>query len=87
MKKSIPARLPKNETTQVLSRSKKLIRRWRKATVENCFSSVGSIEEGGLEELTRTYEVKRSAPVRMTMIKPTGKNAAPMVRMRPGALV
>lgn len=35
MKKSIPAKLPRKETTQVLSRSRMLILRCKRATVEN----------------------------------------------------
>ena len=68
-KKSMPAKFPRKEITQFLSRSRIVIRRWRKATVINM-----------------TLLVNRSAPESTIMTKPTGKNTAPIVRMRPGSV-
>lgn len=86
MKNSIPARFPKNETTQILLRSRRVTLRCKNAVIMNYtrFSSSSRSVKRKTQN-TMTLLVNRSAPVRTIMTRPTGKSIAPVVRMRPGA--
>ncbi len=83
MKNSIPARLPRNEVTQILAMSIKVHRRCRNAVIMNYERSGAG--NGPWGSFTMTLLVNRSAPLSTIMMSPTGKKQEPIVRMRPGA--
>ena len=83
MKKSMPARLPRNEVTQMLVSSMMVHLRCRKAVIMNY--KVLATTSYPCDVLAMMLLVNKSAPLRTIMISPTGKKQEPMVLMSPGA--